>query len=236
MTAILQQLRQKLSHQRKILQALSSQPFSISKTVPAPGVQRLFSNPVGEGTLIEWLAEEGAGGASVAFQLVQIALRQQAALLVVIDPDGTFSPISLSAVFAMEQILVIRPRRNQVVWAFEQVLRSSARSLIMGPLDHIQPSAYRRLKLAAEHGGSVGMFLRGPKYRREPSWADYRVLVSPRPGPTDERLSRFVQAELIYARGQNISQQQLQMRIDDESGVVHMDSELDRAAALEQTA
>jgi len=74
---------------------------------------------------------------------------------------------------------------DPTLWAMEQALRSRACAVALGWIDAAETTALRRLKLAAEEGGSLGILFRPPHRAREPSPAALRLLLEPRDGVLD---------------------------------------------------
>jgi len=74
---------------------------------------------------------------------------------------------------------------DPTLWAMEQALRSRACAAALGWIDAAETTALRRLKLAAEEGGSLGILFRPPHRAREPSPAALRLLLEPRNGALD---------------------------------------------------
>jgi protein ImuA len=62
-----------------------------------------------------------------------------------------------------ERLIVVRAVRSaDVLWAMEEVLRCRGISAVLGEVRHLDPTAGRRLQLAAEAGGATGFVLRRP--------------------------------------------------------------------------
>ncbi len=74
---------------------------------------------------------------------------------------------------------------DPTLWAMEQALRSPACAAALGWSDAAETTALRRLKLAAEEGGSLGILFRPAQRAREPSPAALRLLLEPRDGALD---------------------------------------------------
>jgi len=74
---------------------------------------------------------------------------------------------------------------DPTLWAMEQALRSRACAAALGWSDAAETTALRRLKLAAEEGGSLGILFRPAQRAREPSPAALRLLLEPRDGALD---------------------------------------------------
>lgn len=85
--------------------------------------------------------------------------------LIWMDPEGELYPPAAAALgMPLERLLVMRaPRAADVLWATEQALRCRAVAAVVAPLRALDVAASRRLQLAAEEGGGVGLLLReGP--------------------------------------------------------------------------
>lgn len=74
---------------------------------------------------------------------------------------------------------------DSTLWAMEQALRSRACAAALGWVDAADGNALRRVKLAAEEGGSLGVLFRPLHRVREPSPATLRLLLEPRGGLLD---------------------------------------------------
>ena len=69
---------------------------------------------------------------------------------------------------------------DPTLWAMEQALRSRACAAALGWVDAAEGQALRRLKLAAEEGGSLGFLFRPLHRADEPSPAALRLSLEPR--------------------------------------------------------
>jgi protein ImuA len=142
------------------------------------------------GALIECVGWEEAGGGA---GLLALLLARQAARsdgespsgeLVVLDTQRRFYPPA-AALWGVDlkRVLVIQATaQREQVWALDQCLRCSAVAAVWASLEQLDPRDYRRLQLAVEQGGGVGLLVRQRAARNEPSWADLQLLVRPR-GP-----------------------------------------------------
>jgi hypothetical protein len=147
-----------------------------------------------ERAVIEWLGRgSGSGAAALALAATCRDLPDGRAL-VVVDPQREFYPPAVAPWGVdLARVVVVRPERaapaggiadpscvsTEALWALEQALRCRGVGAVFcrwGPLDD---RAARRLQLASEHGGGVGVLVRPACYRRQPSWADVRLLVQP---------------------------------------------------------
>lgn len=76
-------------------------------------------------------------------------------------------------------------RPDPTLWAMEQALRSRACAAALGWTDAADGQSLRRLKLAAEEGGSLGFLFRPLRRAVEPSPASLRLSLEPRDGLLD---------------------------------------------------
>jgi hypothetical protein len=97
--------------------------------------------------------------------------------LVVIDRQQIFYPPAAAAWgIDLERLIVVRPRSaRDELWAAVQSLRSPAVAAVWGMIDRLDSRAFRRLQLAAQAGRTLGLLLRPPSARGQPSWADVRL-------------------------------------------------------------
>lgn len=137
--------------------------------------------------------------ASAAMRSVEAGASGQ---LVVIDDDQTFFPPAVRAWgIVPEQLLLIRPNDpEQSLWALAECLRCSAITAVIARPGVLSRIDARRLQLAAEAGGSVGLLIR-PTSRAHEYAAATRWVVTPAPG--DVWLQRWT-LQLIHGHGGHI--------------------------------
>lgn len=151
------------------------------------------------GALIECVGWEEAGGGA---GLLALLLARQAARpndespggeLVVLDTQRKFYPPA-AALWGVDlrHVLVIQATAlREQIWALDQCLRCSAVAAVWAAMESLDPRDFRRLQLAAEQGGGIGLLVRKRAARHEPSWADLQLLVRPRePSRWGERAQR----------------------------------------------
>ena len=154
-------------------EVVSSGIPALDDLLPEQGLRR--------GALVEWFAEgEGAGAGTLALLAARQAMQSRGAL-VVVDLRGEFyAPAAAGYGLDLAQTIILRPDgAADAMWACEQSLRCRGVAAVLYPLDQIHDRAFRRLQLAAERGGSLGLLLRPAARLREPSWASVRLLVQP---------------------------------------------------------
>jgi hypothetical protein len=127
-------------------------------------------------------------------------------------------------------ILVVRPRDDRdETWALDQTLRSTGVGAVLCWPQKLNQRRFRQLQLAAEAGGTLGLIVLDEKARREPSWAELRLLVTPAPDQPAARGSRGVlgrrgmtgrrrlRVEIIRARTERGSGA-IELEIDEQTG------------------
>lgn len=218
---------------------------------------------LGRGTLVEWLAAAlGSGALWLALTAAREACREYGPL-VVIDGEGTFyPPAAARAGLAPEELIVVHVgNARDESWALDQALRSAGVGAVLCSTRRLSQAAGRRLQLAAETSGGLGLLVRPASVRDEPCWAEARLLVEPLAGehcgaavsasnvsgsPWQARHLRHnasetvtlrrVRVELLRARGsltEQIEGRRLELEIDDETGFVRVAGRLAATAPRE---
>lgn len=188
------------------------------------------------GSLVEWLADGAACGAtSLALVAAREAQRDGGAVAIV-DPAGEFyAPAAAAWGLDLAGTLVVRPRGDRdAVWAFDQLLRSPHIAAVVAWPRRLDGRTFRRLQLAAESSGAIGLLIRPAEVRRQPSWAGVRLLVQPRPSPaTGAEENRRLAVELLRSRGRFAAdERRLELEIDARTGDIHEASSRPLAAEL----
>jgi protein ImuA len=194
----------------------------------APPLDRLL--PEGgllRGQLIEWL---GAGQASGAGTLALLAAREaslEGGAVVVMDRRRWFYPPAAAALgIDLESVIVIRAASDKdQLWALDQALRCPGVATVWAPLERLDWRSFRRLQLAAEESGCLGLLLRPAKVRGQPSWSHLQLLVEPRPSTGQRRL----RVEVV--RGQTAGRA-VELEIDDVTSRVREVSKGDETHSL----
>jgi hypothetical protein len=140
--------------------------------------------------LVEYLGY----GASLAFVAARVACEDRP--LIVVDRRQEFYPASWG-IESPRAVLVWPASDADALWACDQALRCVGVGAVVmqcGRLDHRN---FRRLQLAAETGGTLGLLVRSSKFRGQPSWADVQWLMEPQPARERWRL----QVDLVRCRG-----------------------------------
>jgi cell division inhibitor SulA len=159
----------------------------------------LFLRP---GGIVEWLvASEGAGAMTLALQILSQSSMCSGTWAVMDTARECYLPAMSGWGIDPNRILVLRPATLQeTCWSIEQCLRCPGISATWAWVDRRIPArVHRRWQMAAEVGGGVGMLFRPVETRREPVWADSRLLVTPRSGGQGE--TRRLIIEVLYRKG-----------------------------------
>jgi hypothetical protein len=73
----------------------------------------------------------------------------------------------------LSAMLVLRTANEaDALWAFDQALRCPGVGAVWGAWDRLDVRDFRRLQLAAEVGGTVGLLIRPARVRGQPTWAE----------------------------------------------------------------
>lgn len=133
------------------------------------------------GSLFEFLvADAGCGGWTLALALARSVCAAGRGL-VIVDTDGSWYPPAVwSWGIDLGRTLWIRSRKDSTSLSIlTQSLRSPAVGVGIGWFDQIMPKDFRRLQLAAEKGGGLGLLLRPVSAAATTSFAAARLAVYP---------------------------------------------------------
>jgi hypothetical protein len=125
-------------------------------------------------------------------------------------------------------------------WTLDQALRCVGVAALLAWPDRLDGHAFRRIQLATEEGGSLGLLLRSQEAQWEPSWADVRLRVEPLPAleKAEEKLTstlgvkcrapffgrgRRLRIDLLRCRG-GAGGESIEVEIDDETHTVYLAS------------
>jgi protein ImuA len=174
------------------------------------------------GTLVEWLADgEGTGVVTLALQAACRACRSGGGLVVVDRSREFYPPAAVRLGIEPDRLIVVYPAgKADHDWALDQSLRSGAVAATVAWPDardgQLDGRTFRRLQLAAEEGGGLGLLIRPVAARPLPSWADVRLLVEPLPSTSPYGLRRRCRVFLLRCRG-GPSDRFVNVEIDDET-------------------
>jgi len=97
----------------------------------------------------------------------------------VAPPLMPFAPALASRGVVLDRVVIVGGARP--LWAFEQTLRSGACDAVLAWARRSMPRQTRRLQLAAERGGTLGVLFRPRRVAREASSAVLRLSLEPLP-------------------------------------------------------
>lgn len=181
--------------------------------------------------ITEWVAEgEGCGASTLSLLTAAMRLSQAESsggpLVVVSGPAsgsraGFYPPAGKALGVPMERLIWVRPKQHaDLVWAVDQALRCRSVAAVWAEIGaSLDDRDARRFQLAAEKGGTPGLFVRPAAVRGRPSFAEVRFQVAPLVSDTDHcDLSgggdRLMQITLDRCRGGKVGQQAW-VRLDD---------------------
>jgi len=145
------------------------------------GLDHLIGGGWPRGALTELLAEHGCGLGLLVPALA--ALHREAGWLVWVSPPLLpYAPALRARGVSLGRSLLVRAPVEQQLWVTEQALRSGACSAVLSwPAAVTLPQA-RRLQLAAEAGGGLGLMFRPPAAAAQASPAALRLQLHPEGG------------------------------------------------------
>jgi protein ImuA len=181
----------------------------LDRLLPAGGLQR--------GTLVEWLTKRSGAGSTTLALLAAREASKGGELVVVGDSAHQFyAPAALALGIAPQQLVILRPTNEaDAMWALDQALRCPGVAAVWAHLPRLAERDFRRLQLAAEEGGALGLLGRPARARGQPSWAELQLLIEPIAAGGNRRL----RVEVLRARG-GVAGASLTVEIDDITGEV----------------
>jgi protein ImuA len=197
---------------------ISSGCEALDRRLPHRGFRR--------GTLVEWLGvEPGSGTETLAFYAAREACRA-GGTLVVLDRRREFYPPAAVRLGIEPQAMIVVHALSETdhLWALDQSLRCPSVAAVVAWPERLDGRSFRRLQLAIEQGGGLGLLVRSARARHEPSWADVRLLVEPAPAASPEGWRRL-RVEVLRSRG-GMSGERVELEVNDETRTVHLASRL----------
>lgn len=156
------------------------------------------------GALSEVLvAQPGVGEMQLILPLLARLSQAGRRIAFVAPPHIPYAPALLAAGIDLQHCWVAEPESAaDCIWAIEQMLRCPGVGAVAGWLGLADERVQRRLQLAAEDNGSgsgaIGLLLRPPQARQQPSVAALRLAIAAGPdGPV---------VEVLKARGGRVGQ------------------------------
>ena len=205
-------------HRPAGLTTVSTGSALLDQVLPGGGLQR--------GSLVEWLA---AGPGSGATTLALMAARQACragGMLAVLDAERSFYPPAIAdRELARSHLLMIRPAaRQDEAWALDQLLRQPGIAAVLAWIPLADDRAFRRLQLAAEAGGGLGLLVRPAAARRTPCWASVRFAVEPLAAARPSG-NRRICLKILHCRSSGIGgaaqPHGIHLEFDELAGLVH---------------
>jgi hypothetical protein len=181
------------------------------------------------GSLIELLPRvPGAGAWTLALLLAQYACGERKTLLIADHERCFYPPAARKFGLDPQRTIIVRPRTaRDALLALTQALRCSAIGTAIGAFERLDDRDNRRLQLAAEAGGTVGVLLRPLSALQTPSFATVRLLLDPMPSV---RGRRRIKLEVLRCRqAASAKPQAAGLEIDDATGHVRTLSVLEFA-------
>ena len=100
-------------------------------------------------------------------------------LVWIAPPHEPYAPALAQAGIELTRLLIVRPASaTEALWAAEQALGSGVCAAVLLWLKGTDDRWLRRLKLAAEAGGALGVLFRPERHRFESSPASLRLVMS----------------------------------------------------------
>jgi hypothetical protein len=125
------------------------------------------------------IGHPGSGELALVMPALARLSRHDRLIVWVAPPFVPYAPALLRAGLDLRRLLVVRPESGEdVLWAGEQALRSGSCAAV---LLWAEPSGrwLRRLQLAAEAGGALGVLYRSARARSQSTYAALRLCVWP---------------------------------------------------------
>jgi protein ImuA len=135
----------------------------------------------------------------------QISNSKESRSIILSDPHRQFYPPALAAMgLPLERLLLLHPQTPaDETWAVTECLRCSGVGAVVASPQRLSKIETRRLQLAAEQGGGVGILLRPQGRASAHHAAATRWLIRPVPG---ERTIQRWSIELIHGHGGRLGQ------------------------------
>ncbi len=132
-----------------------------------------------QGALSEILhASPGVGELSLALPLLARLTQARQHVAFIAPPYLPYAPALADAGLALHQVLVVEPRDAvDALWAAEQLLHAQAGAVLLWQA-RIDMTALRRLQLAAETGGGIGLLYRPLSAAQDSSAAGLRLSIT----------------------------------------------------------
>lgn len=225
---LVQQLAQRI---RAIERTHQAAPAGRDEEMPCrviDGLQKLLKQPLPTGCLIEWLSDSAGSGVATLALLATRAIWKNKPLVLIDEHREFYAPAVAQITGSLQSVIFIRPEQSLPsenghqhrpyprehhrsgaepstgtghLWALEQALRTRGIGAVWCALDRLPSKVSRRLQLAAEAGGGTGLLLRPLSAAQQPSFAEFRFLVTPEMTPAGVAGRRW-RVRLLHSRGE----------------------------------
>ena len=155
------------------------------------------------GGIVEWMVDRDGAGSRNSGTAGQCGILDGDGIWAVIDPAREcYLPAFSGWGIDFRKVMVLHPGTlDETSWSVEQCLHvlGFQQQWPGSTSERIPARVHRRWQLAAEAGGGMGVFFVPIQSRRQPNWADLRLLVTPLAGGKED--ARRIQIEVLYCRG-----------------------------------
>jgi protein ImuA len=166
------QIRDMETAGRPVRESIPSGCPSIDRHLPHGGHAR--------GSMVELIRHgTGSGVSSLALMIARQAM-DEGKFLIVVDTQRQFYPPAMKSLgIPLERVIALQPANHaDAIWGIDQALRCQAVGAVLAEIGTLEDRVARRLQLAAEQGGGLGVLLRDTRSARtQPSWADVQWMV-----------------------------------------------------------
>lgn len=133
------------------------------------------------GSLAEFVSDQGMalGLTTMALQIAKSACAD-GKYIVVIDSELQLFPQALKQLgVPLDRLICLRPSNySDFLWGLDQTLRNGSVGAVIASVERMDDRTARRIQLAAEAGGGLGILLRSlDSIRRYTSWAEVQWFV-----------------------------------------------------------
>lgn len=165
-----------------------------------PAVDALLPGGFGRGAVHEVLVPQGMGRARLFGLLIARAAAGKKGAIIWNEGDGRLYPPAVAAMgVELERLYLVRPRNAaEEHWVVAECLRCKGVGAVVALPERISHVEARRLQLAAEAGGGVGVLL-----REENKWSSVYAAATRwrvRPARGERTVQRW-RVELIHGHG-----------------------------------
>ncbi len=139
------------------------------------------------------------------FPLLVVRQAMTRGAIVWCDPAGElYLPAVAAMGVSLDRLILLQPRSPQeALWAISECLRCKGVAACVARVEKLSMLDARRLQLAAECGGGVGLLLRPASAIHQPYAAATRWIVRPQPG---ERTVHRWTVQLIHGHGGRVGE------------------------------